>query len=58
MRTARTPQGAMGWTIFLATFPYAALPIYLFLGHTRFPGYVVERRSSKKEISSVAGLPQ
>lgn len=57
MRTARTPQGATGWAIFLATFPYLAVPIYLFLGHSRFPGYVSERRSSRVAISSLAGLP-
>ena len=53
MRTARTPQGAVGWVIFLLTFPYAAVPIFLFLGHSRFPGYVSARRSSREMISSM-----
>ena len=56
MRTARTPQGAMGWVIFLITFPYAALPIFLFLGHSRYPGYVSARRSLREAISTVARL--
>jgi len=36
----RTPQGAIAWAISLATFPYAALPLYWIFGRNRFHGYV------------------
>lgn len=45
-RTARTPQGALGWAIFLVAAPWLAIPAYLFLGHSRYPGYVSARRAS------------
>ncbi|MEM8731275.1 MAG: PLDc N-terminal domain-containing protein, partial [Pseudomonadota bacterium] len=32
IRTARTPQGAVGWVVFLLTAPHIALVLYLFLG--------------------------
>lgn len=49
VRTARTPQGAVSWVIFLLSAPHFALPAYLFLGHSRFPGYVTQRRSSAEK---------
>ncbi|TCP44235.1 cardiolipin synthase [Rhodovulum marinum] len=54
IRNARTPQGAVGWVVFLVAAPYVALPIFLFLGHSRLPGYVTARRSAR---SSIATLP-
>jgi cardiolipin synthase len=54
IRDSRTPQGAVGWVLFLIMLPYVALPVFLFLGHTRFPGYVLARRSSKEVISGLA----
>ncbi|MGC9419442.1 MAG: cardiolipin synthase [Rhodovulum sp.] len=54
IRIARTPQGAVGWVVFLIAAPYVALPIFLFLGHSRLPGYVTARRSAR---SSIAALP-
>lgn len=50
---ARTPQGAVGWVVFLIAAPYIALPIFLFLGHSRLPGYVTARRSSRASIESL-----
>lgn len=52
-RTARTPQGAVGWVVFLLSAPHVALPFYLFLGHSRFPGYVSARRSARSVIGAL-----
>lgn len=45
-RTARTPQGAMGWAIFVLAAPWAALLAYMFLGRHRFTGYLLAHRAS------------
>lgn len=51
---ARTPQGSVAWVVFLVAAPYLAVPAYLFLGHSKFEGYVVARRVSKEVIEGVA----
>ena len=43
--TARTSQGAIAWVVSLNTFPDATVPACWMLGRSRFPGYVVARRS-------------
>ncbi|WP_340110156.1 cardiolipin synthase [Pikeienuella sp. HZG-20] len=53
IRTARTPQGSVGWVVFLLTAPFIAVPAYLFLGHTRYPGFVLMRRESQRMISAL-----
>lgn len=52
--SARTPQGAVAWVVFLVTAPPLAVPAYLFLGHSKFEGYVIARRVSKEVIEGVA----
>lgn len=52
-RTARTPQGAVGWVVFLLSAPHFALPFYLLLGHSRFPGYISARRSARSLIGAL-----
>ena len=52
IRTARTPQGAVGWVVFLLTAPYIALVLYLFLGHHRYRHYQVSRRESGRVIEA------
>ena len=42
---ARTPQSGTAWAIFLITFPYGAIPLYIFFGAHRFHGYSELRRS-------------
>ncbi len=37
---ARTPQGAIAWSLSLSTFPFLALPLYWIFGRTRFHGYI------------------
>lgn len=48
--TARTSQGAIAWVVSLNTFPYATVPAYWILGRSRFPGYVVARRSEDADM--------
>lgn len=53
MRHARTPQGAVGWVVFLLTAPFAAVPAFLFLGHKRFSGYISMRRELRQTVGRV-----
>ncbi|SDC23461.1 cardiolipin synthase [Ruegeria marina] len=52
-RTARTPQGAVGWVVFLFTLPWASVPLYMFLGHHRFHGYRIARRESERVVAGL-----
>jgi len=56
IRTSRTPQGATGWVIFLIAAPYIGVPAYLFLGHSRFKGFVAARRESQQVIAGLDAL--
>jgi cardiolipin synthase len=60
--TARTPQGAIAWSLFLILFPILGLPIYLIFGGRKFYGYVNARRSEnlplqRKVQEEAAKLP-
>lgn len=48
--TARTPQGAVGWVVFLLAAPYVAVIAYAFLGRHKYRGYAITRRDSQKFI--------
>lgn len=52
-RTARTPQGAIGWVVFLLAAPIAALPAYLIFGHHRFKGYWRRRKQAAAAMIAV-----
>lgn len=52
-QTARTPQGAVGWVVFLLSIPWASVPLYLFLGHHRFKGYRIARRESERVVEGI-----
>ncbi|MEM6576904.1 MAG: cardiolipin synthase [Pseudomonadota bacterium] len=54
IKTARTPQGALGWSIFLITAPYLGVPLYLFLGHHKYRAYEIGRKSSERILEAVA----
>ena len=45
--SARTAQGAAGWVVLLIMAPYFGVPMYLFLGHYKFKGYLIARRGSE-----------
>lgn len=49
-RTARTPQGAIGWVVFLLSAPVIALPAYMIFGHHRFRGYWKARRGAEQAV--------
>lgn len=51
-RTARTPQGAIGWGVFLLSSPIIALPAYLIFGHHRFKGYWRKRNQAQASMSA------
>ena len=51
---ARTPQGAIAWSLFLVMIPVVALPAYLFLGDRKFSGYVDARRSGDAPLQRLA----
>ncbi len=51
--TARTPQGAVGWVVFLLAAPYLAVPAFLLLGHRRFRGYVIARTDSARVVAGL-----
>jgi len=52
-QTARTPQGAVGWVVFLVSAPVFAVPMYLFLGHHRFRGYRIARQQSERVVEGI-----
>lgn len=49
--TARTPQGAVGWVVFLLTAPYVAVFAYLFLGQHRYERKLRRRQMTDRLIS-------
>ena len=48
IKHARTPQGSVGWVVFLIAAPYLAVPVYLFLGHHKYTGYINARRDNRE----------
>lgn len=50
---SRTPQGAVGWVVFLLATPFLAVPAYLFLGHHRFKGYLIARRETEQVVEAI-----
>jgi cardiolipin synthase len=59
IRRARTPQGAVGWAVFLAAWPIVAVPLYLFFGYARVQSYSEARREADLGLpdGSEAALP-
>lgn len=53
IRHARTPQGAVGWVVFLIAAPHFAVPIFLFFGHNRLSGYVDMRRKMRRAVEDI-----
>ncbi|MFV8818203.1 cardiolipin synthase [Haliea sp. E17] len=46
---ARTPQGAVAWTMSLITLPAVSVPLYLVFGRSRFDGYQDKREEVELE---------
>ena len=53
IRGARTPQGSVGWVVFLIAMPVLAVPSYLVFGHHRLKGVQIARRDSARIIAAV-----
>lgn len=49
----RTSQGAIAWAVSLAAMPYLTLIPYLFLGRSKFAGYVDARRMGNQRIRNL-----
>ncbi|MBN9115839.1 MAG: PLDc N-terminal domain-containing protein, partial [Pandoraea sp.] len=56
--TVRTSQGAMAWAVSLVTMPYLTLIPYLFLGRSKFIGYVEARRARNQALQTRIGETQ
>jgi cardiolipin synthase A/B len=54
----RTSQGAIAWAVSLATMPYLTLIPYLFLGRSKFEGYVDARRLRNEALPRRAPAPE
>ena len=50
----RTSQGAVAWAVSLVAMPYFTLVPYLFLGRSKFAGYIDERRLENEILRSRA----
>ena len=50
---ARTPQGAIAWSVSLVSMPLVALPAYLVLGRSKFEGSAVAYEQRKHEIDAL-----
>lgn len=51
--TARTPQGAIAWALFLVMVPYLALPLYWIFGRNKFRGYADARQAGETEVHAI-----
>ncbi|MGO1500491.1 MAG: cardiolipin synthase [Marinobacter sp.] len=51
--TYRTAQGAIAWIIGLLALPYAAVPMFLVFGRSRFGGYVKARRMGDQSLTDL-----
>ncbi|WP_158965597.1 cardiolipin synthase [Chachezhania sediminis] len=58
IQKSRTPQGAVGWVVFLMSAPHVALLSYLFLGHHRYRNYLVSRRETGRVIEAASEFAQ
>ena len=55
-RTARTPQGAIGWVVFLLASPLIALPAYMLFGHHRFERYRASRQATHRAVQDLQAM--
>ena len=54
----RTAQGAVAWVLGLVLLPYVTLVPYLFLGNSRFRGYVDMHRQHQREGRRASAWPE
>ncbi|MEX0284949.1 MAG: cardiolipin synthase [Paracoccaceae bacterium] len=53
IQESRTPQGSVGWVVFLLATPVLAVPAYLVFGHHRLKGVEVARRDSARVVAAI-----
>jgi len=51
--TARTPQGAVAWSVALVSFPFVAVPAYAVLGRSKFEGTLEAYEERQDEIDEL-----
>ena len=51
--TARTPQGAVAWSVALVSFPFVAVPAYAVLGRSKFEGIMEAYEERQDEIDDL-----
>jgi len=51
--SARTPQGSVGWVVFLAAMPVLAVPLYAVFGHHKIRAYMASRRASARAVAAL-----
>jgi cardiolipin synthase len=51
--TVRTAEGAVAWSVSLATFPFVSVPAYLVLGRSRFEGTAEAFESRRDEFERI-----
>ncbi|RKF15940.1 cardiolipin synthase [Alginatibacterium sediminis] len=51
--TARTATGAVAWSVSLVSFPFIAVPAYLYLGRNKFEGYVDAFEENADELDAL-----
>jgi cardiolipin synthase len=54
----RTSQGAIAWAVALVTMPWLTLVPYLFLGRSRFSGYIGARRACNRAMRERVRQPE
>ncbi len=58
LMVTRTAQGAVAWVLGLVLLPYVTLVPYLFLGNSRFKGYVDMHRQRQREAQHESLWPE
>lgn len=56
--SARTPQGAIAWVIFLLAAPWFGVPAYVIFGHHKLRAYTEARRRSRELTRQLAAQAQ
>jgi len=50
IRTAHTPQGAVGWIVLILAYPYVGVPAYAVFGYANYAKFAQRRRESDARI--------
>ncbi|MBE3640040.1 cardiolipin synthase [Mangrovicoccus algicola] len=53
VRKSRTPEGSVGWAVFLLAAPLWGVPLYLIFGHHKYRRYTLTRRASAEVIAGL-----